>query len=142
MEEEDVDYTKKTSSVLLLPNNSGSSESYYDTNNYKQVDGRNISNERVNIRQSSLSKTNSRSKFCWKICCSPEWRRISKKSIIISFFLFFGGLVSIIRGILAVSLTGNLNIFYQAIFLSGLVIYFKSRQSKGSEFLILGSISK
>ena len=111
MEEEDIDYTKKTSSVLLLPNNSGSSESYYDTNNYKQVDGRNISNERVNIRQLSISKTNSRNKFCWKIYCSPEWRRISKKSIIISFFLFFGGLVSIIRGILAVSLTGNLNIF-------------------------------
>ena len=103
MEEEDIDCTRKTSSVLLLSNNSSGgeriSENYYDTNNYKQDSGRNISNERVNIRQSSIAKNNSRTQFCRKIYCGPEWRRISKKSIIISFFLFFGGLVSVLSTI-------------------------------------------
>ena len=77
---EDITGKRKISSLSLL--------SKYDTNQYNQ-------NSTELVRQSSTIRSSSNRICCSKIYCSPEWRRISRKSIIISVFLFFGGLVSI-----------------------------------------------
>ena len=148
-ESEDVTGTRKISSLSLLPNLNSDrhNKNYYDTNQYSQNDGRKINSIELS-RQSSMTRHSSSSNnriCCSNVYCSPEWRRISRKSIIISVFLFFGGLVSITDHLTLVYLLSfslGKNVYDQAIFLSGLVIYFRSMQSKGSEFLILGSISK
>ena len=99
-ESEDVTGTRKISSLSLLPNLNSDrhNKNYYDTNQYSQNDGRKINSIELS-RQSSTTRHSSSSSnnriCCSNVYCSPEWRRISRKSIIISVFLFFGGLVSI-----------------------------------------------